>query len=371
MHIGIDAHQIGTQLAGNATYITNLVEALAEIDKINQYTLYVTNPEIKEQYANLWENFSVRRVAPPNPFIRIPFAMNIELRLNPVDILFVQFTAPPFAPCKVVSMIPDISYEHLPETFTRRSRFQMKLTIRQTAKSAAHIITPSEYSRQDLIETYRLPEEKITMIPHAASDSFKPKTDEKEIKRIRQKYSLSGDFILGVSSIQPRKNLIRLIEAYSVLVKKKADVPPLVLVGKKAWLFEETVKAANTHGVKDRIIFTGFVADEDLPALYSTAKCFVYPSYFEGFGLPPLEAMQCGTPVITGNKTSLPGVVGDAGLLIDPFDVHEIAAALERLIGDDKLREDLRQKGLERAGKFSWTETARQTLGVFEKVNKS
>lgn len=368
MHIAIDAHSVGTQLAGNVTYITSLIEAVAEIDQKNQYTLYVTKPKAVECYTNRWANFRVRRTLPHSPIIRIPLTLTAELRLRPVDILFVQFTAPPFAPCKVVSMIPDISYEHLPETFKWRSRFQMKLTIRQTAKSAAHIITPSEYSRQDLIKTYRLPPEKIAMIPHAASDLFKPVTDTEEINRIRQKYNLNGDFILGVGSIQPRKNLIRLIEAYSILVKKGTDIPPLVLVGKKAWLFEETVKATDVHGVEDRVIFTGFVPDEDLPALYSTAKCFVYPSYFEGFGLPPLEAMQCGTPVIAGDRTSLPEVVGDAGLLVDPFDVNAIASALQRIISDDKLREDLRRKGLERASKFSWTEAARQTIDVFEIV---
>lgn len=370
MRIGIDAHQIGTQLAGNATYITSLVEALAEIDRENQYTLYVTEPEIKEQYANRWENFSFRRIIPHNPFIRIPIALNAELRLRPVDILFVQYNAPPFAPCKVVTAIHDISYEHLPETYRHRERFQMRLTIRHTARKAAHIITCSEYSRQDLIETYQLPPEKITSIPLAAPEFFKPVTDSEQINRIRRKYDLNGDFILGVGSIQPRKNLVRLIEAYSLLVKRNDSIPPLVLVGKKAWLFEESIKTIDVHNVRDRVKFTGFVPDEDLPALYSMALFFVYPSFFEGFGLPPLEAMQCGAPVISGDRTSLPEVVGEAGLLVNPFDVHEIANGLEKLINDEKLRGDLSRKGLEQAKKFSWKRTARQTLDIFERILK-
>ncbi|MEO6656085.1 MAG: glycosyltransferase family 1 protein, partial [Pyrinomonadaceae bacterium] len=181
----------------------------------------------------------------------------------------------------------------------------------------------------------------------------------------------SGDFILGVGSIQPRKNLVRLIEAYSALVKKRDDVPRLVLAGKKAWLFEETLMATNIHGVQDRVSFIGFVPDEDLPALYTAAKCFVYPSFFEGFGLPPLEAMQCGTPVIVGDRTSLPEVVCDAGLLVDPFDTNAIESALERVITDDKLCKDLSKKGLERAAQFSWIKTARQTLKIFEMVGHS
>ncbi|MEO6655590.1 MAG: glycosyltransferase family 1 protein [Pyrinomonadaceae bacterium] len=336
MHIAIDAHSVGTQLAGNETYISNLIKALAGIDKENRYTLYVTEKSAVERYADRWANFKVRRTLPHTPIIRIPFVLTAELRLRPVDILLVQFTAPPLAPCKVVATIHDISFEHLPETYKRRSRFQMKLTIRQTARSAEHIITPSEFTRQDLIETYRLSPEKISMIPLAASDSFKPVTDIDEIKRVRHKYDLSGDFILGVGSIQPRKNLVRLIEAYSALVKKRDDVPQLVLAGKKAWLFEKTLMATNIHGVQDRVSFTGFVPDEDLPALYTAAKCFVYPSFFEGFGLPPLEAMQCGTPVIVGDRTSLPEVVGDAGLPVDPFDTNAIESALERVITDDK-----------------------------------
>lgn len=370
MRIGIDAHQIGTQLAGNATYITNLVEALAEIDRKNQYTLYVTEPEIERRYAEWRENFSVRRIVPHNPFIRIPFALNVELRRRPVDILFVQYNAPPLAPCRVVAAIHDISYEHLPETYRRRERFQMRLTIRHTAKKAAHVVACSEFSRQDLIETYQLPPEKITAIPLAAPEFFKPVRDFEQINQIRRKYDLSGDFILGVGSIQPRKNLVRLIEAYSILVRRNDATPPLVLVGKKAWLFEETLKAASAEDITELIRFTGFVPDEDLPALYTAAQFFVYPSFFEGFGLPPLEAMRCGTPVIAGNRTSIPEVVGDAGLLIDPFDTNAIANALEKLISDENLRAELSRKGLRRAEQFSWLETARRTLEVFEKAAK-
>lgn len=370
MRIAIDAHQVGTQLAGNATYITSLIEALGEIDGENQYTLYVTKPAALERYANRWTNFAVRRIKPHNPLIRIPITFNTELRLRPVDILFVQYTAPPLAPCKVVTTIHDISYEHFPETFTRHSRFQMKLTIPQTARKAARVITPSEYSRQDLIKTYNLPPEKIETIPLAAADFFKPVNNFEEINRIRRKYDLNGDYILGVGSIQPRKNLVRLIEAYSDLKKKRGDIPPLVLVGKKSWLFEDTIKATDVHGVGESVKFTGFVPDEDLPALYSAALCFVYPSFFEGFGLPPLEAMQCGTPVIAGDRTSIPEVVGDAGLLVDPFDTNAIGSALERMISDDKLREELKLKGVERARQFSWEKAARQTLNVFERIFK-
>ena len=368
MHIAIDAHSVGTQLGGNVTYITSLIEALAEIDKSNQYTLYVTMPEAVERYTGRWDNFNVRRTLPHTPLIRIPITLALELRRRPVDLLFVQYTAPLFAPCKVVTTIHDISYEHLPETFNRRSRFQMKLTIRHTARHADHVIASSEYSRQDVIDTYQLRPEKVTAIPLAAPASYKPVTDQSRLNLIREKYSIKGDFILGVGSIHPRKNLSRLISAYAALVKRRDDVPALILVGKKGWLSDETFNAKELSGLGDRVRFTGFVPDEDLPPLYSAAKVFVYPSFFEGFGLPPLEAMQCGTPVITGNRTSLPEVVGDAGLQVDPFQTDAIADAIEKVLSDEKLSLELSERGLKRAEKFSWGSTARQTLAVFERI---
>jgi glycosyltransferase involved in cell wall biosynthesis len=150
--------------------------------------------------------------------------------------------------------------------------------------------------------------------------------------------------------------------------RPRVKLPTLVLVGKKAWLYGETLRAIEQSGVGDQVLLTDYVSEEDLPALYSGALAFVYPSYFEGFGLPPLEAMQCGTPVIVGDRTSLPEVVGDAGLLVNPFDESEIAAALARLIDDPNLRQNLRVKGMQRAAKFSWHETARRTLAVYEEV---
>jgi glycosyltransferase involved in cell wall biosynthesis len=368
MRIAIDAHSVGTQLAGNVTYITNMIESLAEIDQTNEYTLYVTRPEAYEMYSGRWPNFKVRKIIlHENRLARILFSFNVQLRTNPADIFFVQFTAPPFTPCKIVSSIHDLSFEHLPDTFKWVSRTQMRTTIRWTARHSEHIVTCSEYSRQDIIRTYEIKPEKVTFIPLAAPASFKRVTDTLELERIRRKYELPADFILGVGSVQPRKNLVRLIAAYSSVAQKR-DVPPLILVGKKAWLFEETVRAAAEYAVEDKVRFTGFVPDEDLPALYTLSTFFVYPSFFEGFGIPPLEAMQCGSPVIAGDRTSLPEVVGDAGMLVDPFDVASIVDALERLISDAQLREELRIKGFERAKLFSWKRSANETLGIFEKV---
>jgi glycosyltransferase involved in cell wall biosynthesis len=372
MHIAIDAHAVGTGLAGNETYIANLIEALAEIDKANRYTLYVTKQEAFTRFHNRWPNFTPRLTLPHTPLVRIPITLVAELRRRPVDLLHVQYTAPPFAPCPVVPTIHDLAFEHIPETFKRRSWMQLRLTVRRTARRAAHIITVSEFSRRDLVETYRIAPEHITVTPEAAPRSFQP-ADIAEIERVRALYKIEGDYILAVGSIQPRKNLARLLAAYSDLLRARthAKLPRLVLVGKRAWLYEETLRSVGELGLEESVTFTGYVPERDLPPLYSGALCFVYPSYFEGFGLPPLEAMKCGAPVITGNRTSLPEVVGTAGLMVDPFDKDALAEAMRRVIDDPQLRQTLRERGLIQARSFDWRETARLTLQAYERAVES
>ena len=370
MRIAIDAHSVGTGLGGNESYATNLIEALAEIDQTNLYTLYVTKREAVERFSNRWPNFSVRSTLPHTPLIRIPLTLSAELRRSPVDVLHVQFTAPPFSPCPVVVSIHDLSFEHLPNTFTWRSRKQLRITVRRTARQASQVIALSEYARSDIVNTYQVSPDKISVIPLSAGDHFRPITDEEELQRVRQTYGIEGEYMLSVGAIQPRKNLGRLVAAYSHLrgAKSEGKLPKLVLAGKCAWLYDETLRAIKELKLSDSIVLTGYVPESDLPALYSGALCFIYPSYFEGFGLPPLEAMQCGVPVIVGDRTSLPEVVGDAGVLVDPFDVKALAAAIEKVVSDSTLRAKLSLQGLARAKLFDWRETARQTLAVYRKA---
>jgi glycosyltransferase involved in cell wall biosynthesis len=370
LRIAIDAHSVGAKLAGNESYATNLIEALAQVDSVNEYTLYVTTAEARARFSQRWPNFRVQTTLPHTPLIRIPLTLAAELRKRPVDVLHVQFTAPPFSPCPVVVSVHDLSFEHLPQTFNRRSRTQLRLTVRHSVKKAARILTLSEHTRRDMIETYGTSPERITAIPLAAPSYFGRVREERELQRVRHIYGIEGDYILCVSSIQPRKNLPRLVRAYESLRNKRGPgkLPKLVLVGKCAWLYDETLRSIEEGRMKDSIILTGYVPQSDLPALYSGSICFVYPSYFEGFGLPPLEAMKCGTPVIAGNRTSLPEVVGDAGILVDPFDVNAIAAAIERLVDDPDLRQQLSVKGVARSRLFDWNETARRTLNIYEQV---
>ncbi len=372
MRIAIDAHSVGAKLGGNESYAVNLIEALAQIDSVNNYTLYVTTAAARDRFHQRWPNFQVHTTLPHTPLIRIPLTLSAELRKHPVDVLHVQFTAPPFCPCPVVVSVHDLSFEHLPQTFLRRSRTQLRLTVRHSARRADKILTLSEHTRGDVIETYKIDPAKVIAIPLAAPPHFGPVADDRELQRVRHTYGIDGDYVLSVGSIQPRKNLVRLINAYASLrdAHRENSFPKLVIVGKKGWLYDETLRALEETGVRDSIVLTGYVPESDLPALYSGALCFVYPSYFEGFGLPPLEAMKCGAPVVVGNATSLPEVVGDAGLKVDPFDVSAIARAISELISNSELRRELSIKGQKRAEMFDWRNTAQQTLKVYEQVTR-
>lgn len=372
MHIGIDAHAIGAQQGGNETYIKNLIRALAALDGDNRYTIYLANAQAAAEWRNGFArqhpNFTIQQIPQPTPLVRVPVFLAYELRRHPVDVLHVQYTAPPFCPAPVVATIHDLAFEHLPETFTRRGAFQLKLTVRRTARRAARIATVSEFSRQDLLRTYGLAPEKVAVTYNGLEEQFTPTPNSaEEATAIRQRFGISRDFILAVGSLQPRKNLVRLIRAYAKLrTEQPAFTAQLVIVGRKLWLHHEIFAEVARQPWAQDVILTGYVADEDLPPLYRAARVFVYPSLFEGFGLPPLEALACGTTVVTSDNSSLPEVVGDAALLIEPQDEAAIAQAILQATSDEALRTRLRTAGLERARRFTWRTAAEQTLALYQ-----
>ncbi|HEY9431201.1 MAG TPA: glycosyltransferase family 1 protein [Blastocatellia bacterium] len=374
MHIGIDAHAIGARQGGNETYIANLIKSLAEIDGDNLYTIYLADAgaaaQWREKFTTRYKNFSVRLLPPPTPLVRVPVYLTYELFRRPVDVLHVQYTAPPFCRVPVVVTIHDLAFERMPETFTRRGSFQLKLTVRRTAKKAARIATVSEYSRQDLLDIYKLSPEKVVVTYNGVESSFTPQPSvPNEAEAVRKRFGVSRDFLLAVGSLQPRKNLVRLIRAYARLRSEREDFrPQLVIVGRKLWLASEIFDEVKRQRWADDVILTGYVADEDLPALYRAARAFVYPSLFEGFGLPPLEAMASGTPVVTSDVSSLPEITGDAALLIDPNDERALANALIEIMNNDRLRAELREKGIAQAKKFTWREAAEITLRLYKEA---
>lgn len=372
MHIGIDAHAIGAQQGGNETYIRGVIRALAEVDGQNRYTVYLAEPraaeEWRDEFVRQFPNFNVRLLPKPTPLVRVPLALAAELMFRPVDVLHVQYTAPPFCPVPVVATIHDLAFEHMPETFTRRGSLQLKLTVRRTARRAARIATVSEYSRQDLLHTYRLSPEKVAVTYNGIESHFtaQPASPE-EASEVRRRFGISRDYLLAVGSLQPRKNLVRLIRAYAKLRSENSGFrPQLVIVGRKLWLADEIFTEVRRQRWSEDVILTGYVTDEDLPKLYRAATAFVYPSLFEGFGLPPVEAMACGTPVITSNVSSLPEIVGQAALLIDPCDEQALMAALQRITSDQPLCTRLREQGIVQAGKFTWRAAAEKTLELYQ-----
>ncbi len=374
MHIGIDAHAIGARQGGNETYIRNLIVALARLDRRNRYTIYLANRAAasywRDYFARDNSNFQVRMLPPPTPLVRAPVALAVELRRRPVDLLHVQYTAPPFCPAPVIATIHDLAFEHYPETFTRRGSWQMKLTVRRTAQRAARIVTVSEFSRQDLIGTYRLPPEKVVVTYNGVEERFSPETrDPDEALKIRRPYGIEGEYLLAVGSLQPRKNLQRLIRAYGQLRGAHPDLGHrLVIAGRELWLTSEIYREVKREPWARDIIFTGYVSDEDLPALYRHASALVYPSIFEGFGLPPLEAMACGTPVVASNTGSLPEICGTAARLIDPYDVVSIEKGILDVIKDESLRARLREAGIGQAARYSWRAAAEQTLTLYQEA---
>jgi len=233
-------------------------------------------------------------------------------------------------------------------------------------QAADAVIAISESTRRDAIRLYGMDEEKIRVIYEGVSPRFCVASPE-AISVVRQKHSLPESFILSVGTIEPRKNLTSLLGAYRALKNQGAEWK-LVIVGKKGWLYEGFFSRLRELGLENEVIFPGFVPDEDLPAFYSAADLFVFPSLYEGFGLPVLEAMACGAPVITSNTSSLPEVAGEAALLVDPTSVEELAGGMRRVLESKELRDELRAKGPKQAAKFRWENAARETLSVYEAV---
>jgi len=365
MLIGIDASRsVAQERTGTENYSFDLIRHLLALRSNHRYRLYFNHPPPYELRITNHES----RVM-PFPRLWTHLRLSWEMARCPPDVLFVPaHVLPVVHPRRSVVTIHDLGYLYYPEAHRLLDRLYLDLSTRYNAHAAAHLIADSSATKRDLTERYGTEPDKITVVyPGYDQTTFQPVRDEKVIEAVKARYDIAGNYVLFVGTLQPRKNLIRLTEAFSNLQYPISNIQ-LVMAGKKGWLYEKIFQQVEELGLERRVVFTGYVVEGDLPALLSGARLFVFPSLYEGFGLPVLEAMACGTPVVCSSASSLPEVAGDAAVLLDPLDVEGLAAAMERVLHDEELRAELIERGFEQARKFSWERCARETLEVLENV---
>ena len=366
MRFAVDAHAIGRHLTGNEVYVRSLLNAFADQDQDCEFVAYVSSDSAAQ---SLPSNIRSRLIS-ANPFVRLGFDLALRVRQDKPDLLHVQYTAPLGCNVPVVVSVHDVSFLEHPEYFTRDRAWQLQWTVRRTVYSAARILTGSEFSKSSILKVYGdLDEDKVVVVPNAAASEFRPIAREAATAVVRERFSIGAPFILSVGDLQPRKNQIGLIRGFARLVNAYPQLKQnLILAGKETWFGDQVHKAARDSGVADRIQFFGFVSDQDLLQLYNACDLFVFPSFYEGFGLPALEAMACGRAVTCSHTSALPEVVDGAAILFDPYAVDEIVRALADLLLDSELRTRMERLGLQRAAHFSWQKTAQRTLEVFHGV---
>ncbi len=368
MRFAVDAHAIGRHLTGNEVYVRSLLNAFGAQNSDNEFIAYVSAEEAR---AHLPSRIHSRLVA-CNPFIRLGVDLAMKVRQDRPSLLHVQYTAPLACPVPVVVSVHDVSFLEHPEYFTRSRAWQLRFTVSRTVRSAARILTGTEFSRASILKVYGdLDEDKVVVVPNAAAPEFRPISRETATNLVRERFGISAPFLLTVGDLQPRKNHIGLIKAFAQLVRAYPQLKHrLVLAGKPTWFADRVHDAARESGVADRIDLCGFVSDADLLQLYNACDLFVFPSFYEGFGLPALEAMACGRAVCCSRTTSLPEVVDGAAILFDPYSTEEIVRALADLLLDSELRARMERLGSQRASQFSWQRTAERTLAVFHDVTE-
>jgi len=363
-------------MAGVGVYAINLVRHLIQVAPHHEYVLFVSK-ESKRIVGDL-SNPCLRVVTLPTPATIRSVRVLAEQGLLPlyvarhkVDLLHsLSFTTPLFVHCPSVVSILDLGFRHWSERFSKIAALTQNILVPVGARKVNHVITISQSSKNDIASELGVPLSRITVTYLAQDSNFFSlvQSNEGRLKYLVEAYNLSPPYILTVASSFIHKNLEGLIRAYALLVAEYGIQHQLVIAGHKRTAYSRLLDLINNLKLNNRVVFTGFVQDEDIPLLYSCANAFVFPSFYEGFGLPLLEAMACGVPIASSNATSLPEVGGGAVLYFDPYNVEQMAQAIYKILSDPDLRQDLVAKGLTRAHEFSWEKTARQTLEIYEHV---
>ncbi len=368
MRIGVNVHLLSTTHTGIQHYIRALVPELVAQATSHEIVLYGEPSQLPVSAGE-----GVRWVSASRPLRsgvqRVFWEQTVLPRLlwrDRVDVFFSPaFILPMRWDGAGVVTVHDLNFEVSPETIHPIRRAYLRRITRRSVHRARKVIAISQSTASDIVRLYGVPDEKIAVIPYGLDAIFTPENARALEPMVRQRYPLSERFLLFVGTLEPRKNLPRLLEAYA-LARQRADLPPMVLAGAPGWQHERILAQARELGVESHIVFAGYIPREHLPGVYAAASALLYPSLYEGFGLPPLEAMGCGTPVLASNTSAMPEVVGDGGVLVDPRDVQQIANGILRITQDEMLRQQIAERGLERAKRFRWEEAAQRTLGVLE-----
>ena len=369
--IGIDYTSAVRQHAGIGRYTRGLIGALAEVDRTREYVLFSAGPDARRC---AWpDNFSLRSVPLSDRHMailwqRLRLPLPVELVTGRIDLFHSpDFVLPPVWRARTALTVHDLSFLRLPECSSPPLLAYLMGAVPRSVARADVLLADSESTRRDLIELLRVPEDRVFVVYAGVEGRFRPEPDPDDSAR-RERHGLERPYILGVGTLQPRKNFGRLVHAFHRLVQEHGAPHDLVIAGGKGWLYDDVFAAIAELGIEQRVRVLGFVDDNDLPALYRGADVFAFPSLYEGFGIPVLEAMGCGTPVVTSNVSSLPEVAGDAALQVPPDDVDALADALWRSISNTALREAHRTRGFEQVARFTWRRAAEDLIGVYARV---
>ena len=371
--IGIDYTPAYEQGGGIGRYVRELVTALSLIDQMTQYSLFVSGSSASQLPQSLGSNFHWKptRFTPKwlaRIWHRARLPLPVEFFTGSLSLFHAtDFVLPPTLPAvPTVLTVHDLSFVRVSDSASPALKQYLDVVVPRSVSRATHILADSQATADDLISFYGVSSKKISVLLSGVNSKFSQDISSKVLMTTRKKYILDDfPYIFTVGTVQPRKNYIRLIQSLAQLHSKGIDIH-LVIAGGKGWLDNPIYKAIDDNHMRDFVHFIGFADDEDLPALYKNATCLAFPSLYEGFGLPVLEAMAAGIPVLTSNVSSLPEVAGDAAITVDPYDLEAITDGLQRLILDTELRNTLIQKGLARAQQFTWEKSARQLLGIYQ-----
>ncbi|HTV01876.1 MAG TPA: glycosyltransferase family 1 protein [Luteitalea sp.] len=364
MRVAIDIRKLRDY--GIGTYVRNIVTQIPQLDRENEYVL-ISRPDDLEFTTTLGPNVRGVVSTAGNYSIAEQFGLPSILRRERVDLFHApHYVLPPVLPCRSVVTIHDCIHLMFPQYLPNRlaSAYARAFMWSATHRSD-HVLTVSEASKRDILRFFRIPAEKITVASNAIDDRFNRLPAAEEIARVQERFQLHDPFILYVGNIRPHKNLERLIEAFALVRSGQLANTKLLIIGDEISKYPTLRRAVHRGKLHKHVRFLGFVGGDTLAALYRLATVFAFPSLYEGFGLPPLEAMASGTPVVTSNVSSLPEVVGDAAILVDPREATAIAHGLRRALLDPVLRAEMRERGLARAGHFSWTRTTETVLRIY------